>query len=132
MNAEVFLDSNVLLHFISPDPRKAAIAERLIRSGAVISTQVLNEFAAVARRKKKLPLAAIRLALDPIKTACRIIPLTLEIHELGLVILGKTNLGIYDSMIVAAAEFAGCAALLTEDLNHGQRIGNVTIRNPFV
>ena len=38
---------------------------------------------------------------------------------------------MYDALIVAAAELAGCDVLYTEDLNHGQRIGRVVVRNPF-
>jgi predicted nucleic acid-binding protein len=33
--------------------------------------------------------------------------------------------------IVAAALLAGCTRLLTEDLQHGQRIDSLTIRDPF-
>ena len=34
-------------------------------------------------------------------------------------------------MIVAAALTAGCSLLLSEDLQSGQRIEGLTIRNPF-
>jgi len=36
-----------------------------------------------------------------------------------------------DSLIVAAALSAGCRRLLTEDLQHGQRVEGLTIENPF-
>ena len=32
----------------------------------------------------------------------------------------------------AAANKAGCSTIYTEDLNDGQRYGNVVARNPFV
>ena len=38
---------------------------------------------------------------------------------------------IYDAMIVAAALEANCTILYTEDLQNGQKIGALTIRNPF-
>ena len=37
----------------------------------------------------------------------------------------------YDSLIVAAAMRAGCSTLYSEDLQHGQTIDQMTIRNPF-
>ncbi len=35
-------------------------------------------------------------------------------------------------MIVYGAQELGCSTLWSEDLNHGQVIGGVTVRNPFV
>jgi predicted nucleic acid-binding protein len=34
-------------------------------------------------------------------------------------------------LIVAAAEQGGCSVLYTEDLQHGRRIGNLKIEDPF-
>lgn len=38
----------------------------------------------------------------------------------------------YDSLIVAAALEGGCKRLLSEDLQHGQRIDTLRIENPFL
>lgn len=43
-----------------------------------------------------------------------------------------TNVLLYDSLIVAAALEAGCTRLLTEDLQHGQRIETLIVENPFI
>jgi predicted nucleic acid-binding protein len=37
----------------------------------------------------------------------------------------------YDGMILAAAERAGCARILSEDLNAGQEYFGVRVENPF-
>jgi len=37
----------------------------------------------------------------------------------------------WDALIVASAQQAGCRYLLTEDLQHGQQLGAVTVINPF-
>jgi predicted nucleic acid-binding protein len=34
-------------------------------------------------------------------------------------------------MIIAAAERSGCAQVLSEDLNDGQKYNEITIQNPF-
>jgi predicted nucleic acid-binding protein len=46
-----FFDTNVLLYLLSNDAAKADRAEALLASGGVVSVQVLNEFASVAKRK---------------------------------------------------------------------------------
>jgi predicted nucleic acid-binding protein len=58
--ADAFLDTNVILYLLSADHHKADMAEALVASGGVVSVQVLNEAAAVARRKRLLSLSEIR------------------------------------------------------------------------
>jgi len=43
----------------------------------------------------------------------------------------RAQLSFWDSLIVQAAIQAGCETLYSEDLNAGQRIGTVTVVNPF-
>lgn len=126
-----FLDTNVLLYLISDDPAKAGRAEDLLRGGAIISVQVLNEFVAVARRKTSLTMHDIRDALSAIRELCEVKPLDIDTHERALAICERFGLTIYDALIVAAAELAGCSRLWTEDMQHGQTIGDVALANPF-
>lgn len=100
--------------------------------GGVVSVQVLNEFASVASRKLRMPIAEIRDCLEPIWSVCAVRPVTAETHARGLDVAERWDLSIYDSMIVAAALLAGCATLYSEDLHDGQRIEALVIRNPFV
>jgi predicted nucleic acid-binding protein len=133
MNTEsVFIDSNVLLYWASDDATKAPIAESILAAGPILSVQVLNEFVAVSRRKHKRPWDKIVAVLKSTHALCPIIvPVSSETHELALRLAQDARLSIYDACIIAAAELAGCDVLYTEDLNHGQRIGRVTVRNPF-
>ena len=41
------------------------------------------------------------------------------------------KVGFWDAMIVLAAAESGCDVLWTEDLNDGQELRGVQIRNPF-
>jgi len=43
----------------------------------------------------------------------------------------RYQISFWDALIVAAAETAGAQVLYTEDLNDGQRYGQVVVRNPF-
>jgi len=127
-----FLDTNVLVHVAAGSPAKAKRAERIIAAGGVISVQVLNELANVARRKMALSWAETRAFLTLIRGLLPVHPITVETHETGLALAERHGLSIYDAMIVAAALHAGCDRLWTEDMQHGMKIeGRLTIANPF-
>jgi len=127
-----FFDTNVLLYLLSKDAAKADRAEALLASGGVVSIQVLNEFASVASRKLAMTIPEIREILSTIKGVCIVKPLDIETHKLGLELAERYGFSIYDGMIVAAAVRAECTILYTEDLQQGQMIAKLQIRNPFV
>ena len=129
--ADSFFDTNVLLYLLSKDAAKADRAEALLASGGVVSVQVLNEFASVASRKLAMTIPDIREILSTIRAVCIVKPLDIETHELGLDMAERLRFSIYDALIVAAAVRAGCAILYTEDLQQGQMIEKLQIRNPF-
>ena len=54
MSDKVFLDTTILIYAISEGDARTSTAERLLASGGTLSVQVLNEFAAVAKRKLKM------------------------------------------------------------------------------
>jgi predicted nucleic acid-binding protein len=43
----------------------------------------------------------------------------------------EARLSFWDALIVATAAKAGVASILSEDLNSGQVISGIRIRNPF-
>jgi predicted nucleic acid-binding protein len=130
--AERFLDTNVVLYLLSEDGVRADRAEEELSAGGVVSVQVLNEFAAVATRKLSMSIAEVREVLAVIRAACTVVPISAETHDTGLRVAERYGLSIYDAMIVAAALLAGCRTLLSEDLQHGQRLEDcLLIRNPF-
>jgi predicted nucleic acid-binding protein len=130
--AEVFLDTNVLLYLLSADESKANRAEDIVAEGAVISVQVLNEFASVATRKLAMSIAEAREALAAVRALCSVVPMTEETHDLGMEIADRHGISLYDAMIVASARLAGCKLLLSEDMQDGFRIdGELRIRDPF-
>ena len=130
--ADTFFDTNVLLYLVSGDAAKADRAEELLMSGGSISVQVLNEFTSVAARRYGVAITKIREILSAIRAVCNVKPIDVETHELGLDLAERYRYSIYDSMIVAAALRAGCTTLFSEDLQDGQRIETLIIRNPFV
>jgi predicted nucleic acid-binding protein len=132
MSDSVFFDTTVLIYAISDADPRAVVAEELLASGGYISVQVLNEFAAVARRKLKMSWGEIEEALTAIRDLCEPPgPLTVEVHESALKLAALYRYNIYDALILAAALDAGCGTLYSEDMQDGQKIGSLTIRNPF-
>jgi predicted nucleic acid-binding protein len=58
--------------------------------------------------------------------------LTVGTHDAACTIAAKYGYHIYDALIVAAALEAKCDTLYSEDMQNGQKIGGLTIRNPFI
>lgn len=125
-------DTNVVLYLLSADAAKANRAAQLLARGGTISVQVLNEFTAVAVRKFGMKIDEVRELLATVRQCCEVTPLEITTHEQALEIAEHYRMFIYDALIVAAALASKCSVLWTEDLQHGQRIQRLTIRNPFV
>jgi predicted nucleic acid-binding protein len=133
MSGKPFLDTTILIYSISAGDPRAAIAERLLATGGYISVQVLNEFAAVARRKLNMPWKEITHTLAAVRVLCEPpIALSVSIHETAVKIAGQYGCHIYDACIIAAALDACCDVVYSEDMQNGQRLGRLTIRNPFL
>lgn len=129
---ERFFDTNVLLYLLSADETKANLAEEELSAGGIVSVQVLNEFASVASRKLNMSIAEIREVLAGIRAVCKVVPISEQAHDLGLKVVERYGLSVYDAMIVAAALLAGCKTLLSEDMQNGQIVdGTLEVRNPF-
>jgi predicted nucleic acid-binding protein len=135
-----FLDTNILVYSFDPDaPEKATIAEKLVRRGrasglGVLSYQVAQEFVSVALRR----FAAVMTTEELERYSLRVMFPLLQIHSSPQLFLqalhlqSRGKLSWYDSLIVAAALQSGCKILYSEDLQHGQRFGNLVIENPFI
>ena len=79
-----------------------------------------------------MSIAEIREVLAPIRTVCKVVPVSEETHDLGLQVAERYGLSIYDGMIVASALLAGCTTVVSEDMQHGQIFeGHLRVWNPF-
>jgi predicted nucleic acid-binding protein len=128
---DAFLDTNVLVYALVGDGPLAEPSLALLHAGGIVSVQVLNECANTMRRKFSASWEQIQRASDRIRGLCAVVPLTEETHTLGLALGERHQLNIYDSMIVAAAQLAGCRVLYSEDMHDGLVIDGLTIRNPY-
>jgi predicted nucleic acid-binding protein len=129
---DAFFDTSVLLYLLSSDAAKSDRVETLLADRGTISVQVLNEFAAVAIRKLKMPLPEVREVLDTIRAVCDVETVTIETHDRALAVVERYGFSLYDSLLIAAALIADCKVLYSEDLQHGQLIDRqLRVVNPF-
>ena len=127
-----FFDTNVVVYLASGDARKADRAQQVLRDGGAISVQVLNETANVIRRKIGMSWSDTREFLAGLRALVSVHPVTVETHEMGLMLADRYGLAIYDSMIAAAALSCDCDTLWSEDMHHGLLIDRrLRILNPF-
>ncbi len=137
MSAPDFLDTNVLVYgYDVTDPRKQRAAQALLKQAvagqAVTSPQVIGEFAVVLLHKlvppvKPKDLLAILDILGPIKLVAG----DVEIVRRAVEAREEYGIHLYDGMIVAAAERAGCQRIWSEDFNAGQKYFGIVVENPF-
>lgn len=131
-----FLDSNIFVYANdAADEGKQEIAINLVtkhlREGTgVLSTQVMQEYTVNAIQKlgQAVPVVMHQLHLLESLSVVVIKP---ELVRRGLEIKTLYGLSYWDSLIIAAAESAGCSQILSEDLNSGQSYCGMKCINPF-
>jgi predicted nucleic acid-binding protein len=137
MTDRVFVDTNVWVYAVDgADPAKQGRAREVLdpANGAsiVTSAQVLGEFYTTATRKLARPVAfddAARM-VDRMR---RLPVVEIDADRVAAAIHGSRSwrLSYWDALIVVAAQAAGCARLLSEDLASGATYGGVRVENPF-
>ena len=132
----VFIDTNVWVYALSEqDHAKKAVAIDLIAKSyrddvICVSSQVLKEFPNFAFKKSAKTAAQINAMLSKMASYGYVSD-TKDLIFSGVTGKEEWQVGFYDALIIAAANKAGCSTIYTEDLNDGQKYGNVTAVNPF-
>ncbi|NBW77683.1 MAG: PIN domain-containing protein [Betaproteobacteria bacterium] len=134
-----FIDTNVLIYWVDNSSR-ADVVEHLLTQQAVISVQVLNEFANVLRRKRAMSLPDVEILCATLIDTCDVVDVSVRTHQTALTLMARYNMSVYDANIVAAAVMSNCAILYTEDMQDGlnvkapasDRANALVIRNPFI
>jgi predicted nucleic acid-binding protein len=135
----VFVDTNVLIYSedaAHPKKQKQAIDWLAVlwqRRCGRLSTQVLSEFYVNVTRKIKPPMpngdARAEVRRYQRWQPCSIDQATIES---AWAIESRFGLSYWDALIVAAARQLSCSIVLSEDMQHEQRIDDVQIVNPFL
>ncbi len=134
-----FFDTNVLLYlFDDSAPEKKTLAQEVlseeVEAGrAVLSTQVLQEFyvSVTCKLADPLPPDVAEAQVDDFAR----LPLVRVDEAMILAAIGRhrsMSLSFWDALILEAALRCGADRLLTEDLQHGQKIEGLRVENPFL
>ena len=121
--ASAFVDTNIWVYAhlrVPGDPRhERALA--LVQSGVglVVSPQVVAEYYNVMLRNARAD-AWIQANLRTMFARTRLQPANADVLATALGLRNRYGFPFWDCQIAAAALQAGCATLLTEDLQHGQ------------
>jgi len=131
-----FVDTNIFLYAVDRrDGGKQACAieliERLIQEGSgAISTQVLAELFSVAIQKLRLSSEEAEQMIVDLKGWTLHRPDHPDLVRASN-LHRRYKIQWWDALIVNSAIELGCDILWTEDLRDGQKIGALTVRNPF-
>jgi predicted nucleic acid-binding protein len=136
--AQEFIDTNVLIYAfdMSAGAKQASaqqLLERLWGAGTgCLSVQVLQEFFVAVTRKVAYPLP-IDEAAERIRefAAWKVFTPAAKDVLAAIALQKQAQLSFWDAMVVQAASESGCDVLWTEDMNDGQLLRGVRIRNPF-
>lgn len=137
MNDKVcFLDTNILIYAYSQDEivKRRQVDTILVSCDKLyISTQVINEFVNVMRKKKDIPYSNLTLAIKEFSEIFTISTVSLHTINQALMIAEKYHYSYFDSLMVSSALENQCSLLYTEDLHHNQLIEkSLIIKNPFI
>ena len=141
MSAEVqreFVDTNVLVYAhdssAGPKHRRAQqlLADLWASGNGCLSVQVLQEFYVNVTRKVSRPMEAdsARQRVEELShwlvhsPTAEDVVVAIQLHQHG-------RISFWDAMVLTSAHRLGCSVLWSEDLNEGQVLTGVTVRNPF-
>jgi predicted nucleic acid-binding protein len=131
----ISLDTNILVYAVDPDAgqkhnRARAVVAEAANIRAVIALQVLGEFLAVMRRRAVVFAAATEY-VDWARETFGLIALNDRAFVSGVDAMVRHRIPVWDAMLWATLDQAGCRTLLTEDFQDGRTLGGVTFLNPF-
>lgn len=133
-----FVDTNVLVYaFDQSDSRKKQTAQKLIteltdRDLLRLSTQVLQELLVTLTRKVKQRCSNQEaLAILEFLAVWPIVQIDYPAIKAAVSVSEEARISFWDALVVVAAARSGASILYTEDLNDGQEILSVMVRNPF-
>jgi predicted nucleic acid-binding protein len=140
MKDRFFLDTNIFAYsFDTGATSKLRRAQQLILQGittrkGVVSYQVVQEFFNLALRKFAQPMTAAEAEqyLHTVFRPLLAVQSSQALFSQAFRLKERHQLSWYDSLIVIAALESQCTVLYSEDMQHGQRFGELQIKNPFL
>ena len=137
MSERVFVDTDIWVYAVDrsePAKRERARAALAPRDDAhiTVSSQVLSEFYTVVTRKLETPLSEEQAAQMVDRLAqLPVVPVDTDLVMRAIAGSRSWGISLWDALIIRAAEVAGCAVVLSEDLADGATYGTVRVSDPL-
>ncbi len=139
MSANCFVDTSILVYARdSSEKEKQPKAENWLKhlwktEKGRLSTQVMNEYYVTMTQKLKPGLTKEQARSDlRAMTVWKPLEISTTLIESSWNIQDRYKYSWWDSLVITSAIFLDCKYLLSEDMQHNQEIGNLTIINPFI
>ncbi len=139
MKDKFFIDTNIFVYtFDYRAKKKNRISRNLISKAlkeynGVISFQVIQEFINAIAKKVDKEITSndiIKYVEVVLSQLLEVFP-SIDLYKSAIDIKERWQLSFYDSLIIAAALEANCNILYTEDLQHGLKVYELEVVNPF-
>ncbi len=134
--SKVFVDSNLWLYaFIEGQDNtkhlKAKLLLQNMQDVIIISNQVISEVSVNLLRKAKIDEISLQSIIQSFYQKYQVIPLLENNFISASNLRERYQFSYWDSLIVSVALQEKCTILYSENLSHQQKIGDLTILNPF-
>jgi len=133
---KIFIDTNILIYANDgrdkiKQEQAISIVQQLMGFGnGVVSTQVIQEYAAVALNKLNQDSGAV-LRQTRLLESFEVVRQSVEMIRRAIEIVETYHISFWDACIISNAENAGCTEIYSEDLNTGQYYSGIRVVNPF-
>ena len=138
--SRIALDTNVLVYVagvrrVPADEDKRTLAQSMLprllaRGDLVVPVQALGELYNVLARVRG-DRSVAREQANRVVAGCILAPSTPSSVLAAIDLATRHRLQIWDALIICVAAEAGCALLLSEDMQDGFAASGVTVVNPF-
>ncbi len=132
------MDTNVLAYaeditHHDADKAKVLVARDIVRRmqyRVVVPIQVVTELGRVGIGRANWTRAEAATRMRHWLTFPTV-PISPEVVRVGVDLVERRMVSVYDAMVIAAAATAGCSVLLTEDRQSASSLAGVRLLNPF-
>ena len=121
-------DTNILIYAVNTDaPEKHQIASSLLEAATqkdcLLTLQAIGEFFNATRRKGLASMDEVITITRVWQQIFTVVPADQDTFNEAVEYVRDHNISFWDAMLWANAKQAGCAYVLSEDMQHGRRLG---------
>ena len=130
------LDTNILIYAVDRDAgdrheQSKDLVGQAAKRDCILTVQALSEFYHATTRKKLLEPAQAKIFVNDWLNVFNVVSADRSTLVNAMEAVEEHRLSFWDAMIWAVARLAGCSAVLSQDMQDGQRLGGIEFLDPF-